>query len=470
MEILHDLPYGYTGKILSVDLGEEKARVETLERRLADLFFGGRGLGIASLMAHFSRLQAEGKYGNAFAEADALSPDNVLIFSTSPATGTKVPTSSRLHLNFKSPLTGGLGSSNSGGRWGVDLKRAGYDVLIIRGRAKRPVYLVVSREGIELRSADGLQDLDTREITEKLSLELPGDARIVTVGQAGRNLARFASVINERGRAFGRGGGGAVFGSKNLYAVAVVPDRDGEVRVADSESLDAGQRQGAAFKAKLKLDMGKMTRREKNFGFLSSMGSLGLAGMVCHFDQLIHDNMRDTRHRAEDIGRISGEALRSHERNAGPGQERIRVRKGTCFNCPIACKRRTQILDEGGGVLAQGEGPEFETVALLGANLSIYDLTVIVRANYEANRYGLDTISLGSTIASFVELYGLVKSGEGNLTAGERQFREDVEEFVREHGEPAFGRPDFLLPLIRWIGQARGIGKYLASGSYRFCM
>jgi len=335
------LPKGYMGKILYVDLTHKQSHAEPLNPDLVRLFFGGRGLGIALLFQHFAALENTGKYRNAFAEIDPFSEDNPLIFSTAPVAGTKMPTAGRFHLNFKSPLTGGVGSTNSGGYWGVALKKAGYDGLYITGKAETPTYLVISREKVEFKSAAEFKALNTKETTETLIQELPKGVRILAIGPAGKNGARFASVVNDKGRSLGRGGGGAVFGSKNLYAIAVIPDHELVIDVAHEDSLDLKNKSGAAFKAKIKLDVGKFSRKEEHYGSLSSMGSLCLCGMVYNYGQLIHNNMQDTTHRKEDITKITGEALRQHAANAKPGETKIAVKKGTCFNCPILCKRKT---------------------------------------------------------------------------------------------------------------------------------
>jgi aldehyde:ferredoxin oxidoreductase len=219
----------------------------------------------------------------------------------------------------------------------------------------------------------------------------------------------------------------------------------------------------------MKLDLGKLTRKEKAFGILPAMGTLGILGMVNNFHELTHNNMRDTRHRSEDIENISGEALRNHAaRNAG-AKRRIGSTKGACYNCPIACTRMTKICDEEGRVVDHGEGPEFETVALLGANLSIYDLVTITEANYWANRYGLDTISLGGTIAALFDLYQTIKDKPGDPTPEEKAFLHDIQGFTVIYGEPRFGHKEVLLPLVHLIAKAEGIGERLAQGSYRFC-
>ena len=173
----NSLPKGYMGRILTVDLADHTFAQSTLDPELCSLFLGGRGLGIALLIRHFVSLQQGGKYRNAFREVDPFSPDNVLIFSTSPATGTGMPASGRFHVNFKSPLTGGVGSANAGGRWAVALKNAGYDVLRITGKSATPVYLAISPEKVEFIDADSLLQQNAEEITDFLVQQSPKGSR-----------------------------------------------------------------------------------------------------------------------------------------------------------------------------------------------------------------------------------------------------------------------------------------------------
>lgn len=463
------LPPGYLGKILHIDLTTQKCFTEQLDPDLARRFFGGRGLGVALLSRHFLELTTKGLYRNPFAQVDPLSEDNVVVVTTSPTTGTRMPTSGRMHMNYKSPLSGGYGSTNAGGRWGVDLKRTGSDALVITGKSPHPVYLIVTSAGVEFMDAGPTADLDAIETRELLKKQSKNRAQVLTIGPGGKNLIRFAAVMSDTGKALGRGGGGAVWGSKNLYALAVIPDEKIRISVADKASFDPENKQGAMYHVKLKLDLGKFTKSEDMFGVLASMGSLGILGMVNNYQQLIHNNMKDTNHALADIGRINGEALRYHAKRAKPGERKITVKKSACFNCPIICKRQTTLFDSEGRIIEKGEGPEFETVALMGANLSIYDLATVTEACYLANHYGIDTISLGGTLASFFDLYGMLKGKSETMSPAETGLFTDLEEFIAEHGEPVFGRPEILVPLTQLIGTAQGIGKYLAEGSYRFC-
>jgi len=463
------LPHGYMGRILTINLANRAVSTSAIDPAMCDLFFGGRGLGAALLFEHFLSMEREGKYRNAFREIDPLGEDNALIFSTAPTTGTAMPASGRFHVSFKSPLTGGIGSANSGGKWAVAFKKTGHDILRIEGKSADPVYITISSEGVVFKNAEPFLRMNVEEITDHLTRSSPKGTRVMTIGEAGRKMSRIAAIINDRGRALGRGGGGAVFGSKNLLAVAVIPDPEAVIPVADPEGLRLRNERGAGYKARLKLDVGKMTRKEQTYGIMSSMGTLGVLGMVHNYNELVHNNMQDTRHRDEDIEKINGEALRNHAAAVPRGHARVESKKGACYNCPIACTRVTGIFDGRGNRIDHGEGPEFETVSLLGANLSIYDLVTITRANYWANRYGLDTMSLGGTIAAFIELYTLVQNKKGSRTTGEEQFLKDIRPFCDLHGEPQFGRKEILLPLVHLIGRCEGIGTALAQGSYRFC-
>jgi aldehyde:ferredoxin oxidoreductase len=456
-------------KVLYVNLSEASYHSEPLDPKTAELFFGGRGFGISFLFEHFKKLQQEGKYENPFAEVKPLSADNAIVIATSPATGTKMPASGRVHMNYKSPLTGALGSTNAGGRWAVDFKKSGYDLLVVTGKSPKPVYLVISSAGVEFVEAEPLKDLSSIETRTAIREKFSKKAQVLTIGAGGKNLSYFASVLSDRGKALGRGGGGAVFGSKNLYAIAVLAGREMAIEVADEKNLQFKYKSGAGYQAKLKLNIGKFTKKEEHFGILSSMGSLGILGMVDTFGQLVHNNMRDTDHDPADISRINGEALRNHAKNAKPGETRIEVKKGACFNCPITCKRETRLIDGKGNLIEAGEGPEFESTALMGANLAIYDLAIITEANYLANHYGLDTISLGATIAAFFDLYDVVDQKAGNLQSSEKKFLEEAAGFMAQYGTPAFGKSELLIPLVHLIGKAEGIGRHLAKGSYRFC-
>ncbi len=452
--------------MLEIDLAAGTAHVEPLVEQLADLFLGGRGLGTALLVERFLRLR--GRHPNPFRAIDPLAPENPLVLATSPANGTSVPTAARFHANFKSPLTLGIGSTNSGGRWGVEFKRTGHDAMVLTGRSPRPVVLFIDASDVRFDAPPDCDLDDVESVTEVLERRYGAGTRVMTVGAAGRRLARIAAMMNDRGRALGRGGGGAVFGSKNLVAIVVA----GSVGTDSSapEALRPKNVAGSVYKAHVKLRLGKLTKPPEQFGILSSMGTDGLLGMLAQYDELIHCNFRDTCHDHERVSGIGGEGLASHPA--------IKVKRRACFQCPIGCTRETELLDKCGVVVGHGEGPEFETVAMFGANLDVYDLQVITEANYACNRLGLDTISAGGTIAALMEIFSVASAKPAAARSeGERALMTDAAEFVRssvaaaastEECEPAFGNARALVPLVRAMAFADGgLGRALASGSRR---
>jgi aldehyde:ferredoxin oxidoreductase len=459
---------GTMGRLLEVDLASGTAQTHTLDERLTELFLGGRGLGTALLTERFMRLRD--RHPNPFRAVDPLAPENPLVVSTSPANGTSIPTSARFHANFKSPLTGGIGSTNSGGRWGVEFKRTGHDAMVVTGRSPDPVVLFVDAGNVrfDVPPEIGLDDVEA--VTDALESRYGRGVRVMTVGAAGRRLSRIAAIMNDRGRALGRGGGGAVFGSKNLVAVVVAGSVATESAVP--EALHPKNIAGSVYKAHAKLRVGKLTKPPEQFGILSSMGTAGLLGMLSQYDELVHCNFRDTGHVTEQIERIGGEALASHPA--------IRVKRRACFQCPIGCTRETELVDASGVVVGRGEGPEFETVAMLGANLDIYDLEPITEANYLCNRLGLDAIAAGGTIAALMEIYGIARAKRPDArTGGERALMADAAGFAHALGAaadepeggplaPAFGNAAALVPLVRAMARGEGaLGRALASGARR---
>jgi aldehyde:ferredoxin oxidoreductase len=453
------LPLGIMGRLLEVDLASGTARTRPLDERLATLFLGGRGLGTALLVERFLRLRDH--HGNPFRDVDPTAPENPLILCTSPANGTTVPTSARFHANFKSPLTGGIGSTNSGGRWGVEFKRTGHDAMIVTGRSAAPVVLFVKDDEVRFDAPPEVDLDDVEAVTDALEARYGKGSRVMTIGAAGRRQSQIAAIMNDKGRALGRGGGGAVFGSKNLVAIVVAGSVATET--ASPDALQPKNVAGSVYKAHAKLRVGKLTKPPEQFGILPSMGTAGLLGMLSQYDELIHCNFRDTSHVTEQIERIGGEALAAHPA--------IKVKRRACFQCPIGCTRETELLDEGGAVVDHGEGPEFETVAMFGSDLDIYDLAPITEANYVCNRFGLDTISAGGTIAALMEIYGVALAKRPDArTDGERSVVADAEAFARGDAAlaPAFGNARALVPLVRAMAHGEGVlGRALASGSRR---
>ena len=404
--------WGVHGKILEVDLSSGRIIERPLESDLLEDYIGGRGLGARLL------------YDLANPRCDALSPENVIVVAAAPLIGTSAPTAGRGHMVFKSALSGGLGSSNCGGTWATVFKSTGYDAMVIRGKAASPVLIDIRPERTEILPARHLWGKDVHETTEELLAGI-SDRRsgVLCIGPAGEKMVRFAAVMNDRNRAYGRGGAGAVWGSKNLKAIRVGGDK--KIRIKDRPRFDSGREQSHYL-----LKQAPATKR-----LLRELGTAGLVELINLIHMLPHLNFKDTRHRDEDVERISGETL----------SKTILERPAGCTLCPIGCQRHTRVGDRA------GEGPEYETVVMIGPDCGIYDLEAITRVNYLCNELGMDTISFGGTLACAMELFeeGLLASKDADGL------------------ELRFGRSDLLAEIARRTAFRRGIGAFLAEGSYR---
>jgi aldehyde:ferredoxin oxidoreductase len=395
---------GWMGRVVRVDLSSGEIRDEPFDQDVWRRFLGGRGFGAKVL---WDELRPG---------VDPLSPENRLIFAVGPLTGTTAATSGRGSVSTKSPLTGTITDANTGGKFGVIFKKAGLDALIIQGKAPKPVYLLVSDEGIQIKDASDLWGKNTDETTDLL-LEREGSrASVACIGPAGENLVRYAAIINEKHRAFARGGVGAVMGSKNLKAVVARGLRT--VEIADKERMKF-----VTYEANKWLRAHPITSKGlPEFGTSVLVNIMNEAGIFPSYN--FRQNMFEF---AEEV---SGEAI----------TEKILVRKDGCWGCIIQCARRTRIPGD------EGEGPEYETNWALGPNCGIHDLEIITRANYLCNRLGIDTMSAGGTISCAMEMTEL-----GYYDAGIR-----------------FGEGDKLLEYLKKIAYREGIGDELAEGSLRF--
>ena len=408
---------GFVSKILRVDLSEGSCEVEELDSDLARDFIGGRGLGTKIFCDEVDP------------EIDPFDPDNKLIFLTGPLTGTGAPCSSRYMVITKSPLTGTIACSNSGGYFPSELKFAGYDGIIFEGKSETPVYLWINDDEVELRSAQHLWGKTTHETEDLIRAEIkdPWIARetyIASIGPAGEKLSMLACIINDKHRAAGRSGVGAVMGSKNLKAVAVkgtkgIPRADAEAfKKATSDAHD-------------KLNAGPVTSEA-----LYSYGTAVLVNIINESGVLPTRNFQTgTFEKADDI---SGESIANT----------TLTRKKGCFSCSIACGRLTEINDP--KYKGKGEGPEYETVELMGANCGIDNLSAISKANYLCNELGMDTISVAATIACAMELY-------------EKGFISEEEAGMKLH----FGNADALVELTEKMGKREGLGDVASDGAYR---
>jgi len=404
---------GYMGQILRVDLSTHAVRYEPLNREWAGDFIGGRGLGMRYLLEEVDP------------RCDPLSPENKLIMMTGPLTGTSAPTGARYMVMTKSPLTGAVTCSNSGGQFPAALKRAGIDGIIFEGCSAKPVYLHVTGEGARLKSAEHLWGKDTHQTTDRLKAETDKQAKVACIGPAGENGVLFAAIMNDKDRAAGRSGVGTVMGAKGLKAV--VAEGDCEVPLHDEAAFrkivkELLVRFKDAFKGQ--------TPPLRTYGTAITVIGTQTAGVfpTRNFQQGTFEGWK----------RIGGEAL----------TERFLVRPSACFSCPIACGRVTRIAD--GPFQGEGEGPEYETVYSLGSNCGIQDLAALTKANYICNEMGMDTISMGSTIACAMEMYekGILK-----------------ESII---GRPLpFGDGEGLVEMCRKAAHREGFGDQLAMGSLR---
>lgn len=391
--------------ILKVNLTSGIISVEILDSEIIRNYIGGTGVGV--------RLFADSHPKG----VDPIGPENSTIISTGPLTGSRAPTSGRFSLVTRSPLTGTIFDSNSGGNWGVKLKRCGFDGAWITGRSKDPVYLKISEDNAELRGAENLWGKDVTETSQELRVAEGGKVSVLAIGPAGENLVKFSAIMNDEHRAFGRGGVGAVWGSKNLKAIVVEPGTK-RSEVARPDSF-----QRYVMSAFRKAAQGPITGQA-----LRLFGTSVLVNIINEFGLFpVRNNQSGC-----DVGvdSISGESLK----------ENIFVKPEACFSCPIACGRETKT----GG--RSGKGPEYESVWALGAQCGIFDLEPVTEANYECNRLGLDTISTGATISCAMEL----------------SQRGLIEEKIE------FGDANVLQPLIQKISTRQGIGMGLAEGSVRF--
>ena len=372
--------HGWCGKILRVDLSLGKITSEPLDPAVARDYIGGRGFGI-----YYLQREVDPK-------CDPLDPRNKIVMATGPLTGTAAPTGARYVVTTKSPLTGAITCSNSGGYFPAELKKSGYDALIIEGASAKPVYLWIDGNRAELRPAEHLWGLSTHATDDALRRETHEKAKTSVIGPAGERRVLFAAIMNDRDRAAGRAGVGAVMGAKKLKAIAV--RGTGEVSLADPAAFKAANtRYREAFKAATKV----------NPPALRTHGTaITVVGTQAHGVFPTRNFQQGT---FEGWEAIYGETL----------TKKYLVRAKPCFSCPIACGRVTRIPD--GPYQGEGEGPEYETIYSLGSDCGVDDLAALTKANYVCNELGLDTISMGSTIACAMELFekGHLKESETGM-------------------------------------------------------
>ena len=381
---------GWAGKILDVDLTNGTIKTIPLDREMARLFLGGRGLGARLL------------WDLVGPEVDPLAPENVLIFATGPLTASGAQTSNRFSVTTKSPLTGTILDANSGGWWGMRFKRTGNDALIVRGKASEPSLIEITPEGVAIKDATHLWGTTVFETTAALG-QNNNKRNVLCIGPAGERLSRISAIMNDGTRSLARGGVGAVMGSKNLKAI--VTEGSGKNVAHDREQ----------FKFML-YETGKILKQSPlTSKALPMFGTAVVMNVVNEIGALPTRNFQQSQF--ENAEAISGERM----------TDTILVKKTACWACPIACTRLTKTER------MEGEGPEYESTWAFGAQCGIDDLELIAEANYLCNDLGLDTISMGSTIGCAMELAekGLIKS---DLHFGQA---EKLHEFI---GDTAYRR------------------------------
>jgi aldehyde:ferredoxin oxidoreductase len=392
--------HGYAGKLLSVDLTRGKVKSILLHPEYAKQYIGGSGYAckIISERLDFS--------------TDSLSPSNILVFMTGPLTGTLAPCTGRHVVCARSPLTGFWGESNSGGLFGAELKFSGFDGIIIEGKSNKPSMICIESGKGELVPAKHLWGLNTEETQVTIKQE-QGRGRTACIGQAGENLVRFSSVVNEE-RVAARCGMGAVMGSKNLKAITV----RGEEKVSVSNPQDFNELCRSTSK--------HLKEKQK---------TLGEEGTATYVDRGMIANDMPVKYFQESEFDVSGLNARA--------MKQILTGRKACYSCPIACGRVVSLPEHN---LERIAGPEFQTIASFGTNIKNPDIQQVALANRLCNLYGLDTISVGSSIAFVMQL---------------------CEEKVLDWGIQ-WGDMDTVLQLIHDIAQRKGRGNDLAEGSYRF--
>ncbi len=395
---------GYSGTNLRVDLTSGEVKRESIPDEILVNYVGGKGVGTRAL------------YKELESGIDPLSQKNKLILAVGPFTGTIIPTVSRHGVFFKSPLTGIYGESYSGGFFAPEMKKAGYDMITVEGKAAKPTYLSVIDDSVELKDARHFWGLDTHETEDGVKKEVGvKGVRVAAIGPSGEKLVRFACVCNDYGRQAGRGGAGAVMGSKNLKAIAVRGTKP--IKVHDEEKLRSYVKE-------------LMQRLPKDL----PLRNVGTPIMVDLENKL---GTFPTHY-------WHGGFFKGHTAINAEAMKKIVARNNACFNCPIACGKIVKIAD-GKYAGTEVEGPEYETIYAMGGLCEIADIRAIAKANDLCDRLGIDTIETGNVIALAMEASNLSKT--------------KIDPKIK------FGEADAVLDLIQKIGKSEGqVGTLLSQG------
>ncbi len=406
------MPNGYWGRILRVDLNTGQVSVDEHDAKFYRTYLGGRGI-----VAHYLLREVP-------PDCDPLGPENVLVFAASVLTGTAIPGSGRNSAGAKSPLTGTYGEGEAGGDWGVKLRWAGYDGLVISGQSKEPVYLSINNDTVELRDASHLWGLEAYATQQTVLNEISDPrASVAVIGPGAERLVRYACIALDMHDFLGRSGLGAVMGSKRLKAIAV----NGKTRpdVANKEAvIDTARWMRENYEAPLGTMQEMGTAR--GVAILNLAGGLPtrnfLEGSFDGYETLTGRYMTDT----------------------------ILVDRESCYACPVHCKRVVEVNDEGLEVSRKYSGPEYETIAGFGSACGISDIKVVAKANEICDRYTINSIS-ASVMAS------------GAMEAAERGL---IPSRLLDGLDLRFGSTEGLLGLLEQIVSRKGLGAILADGPY----
>ncbi len=400
--------YGYGGKIIRVDLTRKQIHREALDPLLAQEWLGGRGFIAKQLYDELPR------------GVDPLDPQNKLILATGPLSGTFWPSAAKIVLGTKSPLTGGYGDSNLGGFLMAELKYAGYDMIILEGASKEPLYLYIDDDRVELREAKGYWGRGALASEVELKRDLGEDFQVATIGPAGEHLVPYANIHHEYGRQSGRCGMGAVMGSKKLKAIAV--RGTGSIPLYDPQGL-----------MEITKRVLKHITTQPYFKRFRLYGTTDITDWCQGMGVLPTKNFN--------FGDYEKEECLAPE----PMRKKILVRDKACFGCPLNCANYTHSQKYGTYI----DGPEYETIGMLGSNVLLNDIEDVQYLNYLCDDYGMDTISAGGTIAFVMECME-----KGILT------REDLDGV-----DLRFGNLEAIQTMVRKIAYQEGVGKELARGS-----
>jgi aldehyde:ferredoxin oxidoreductase len=406
---------GFFGKLLRINLSTKEISTEKIKPELWENYLGGRGLGAFFLTKEVSP------------QTEALSPENKLIFMNGALAGTSIPGNNKICVTFKSPLTNTYSYSLCGGHYGPELKYAGYDGLIIEGKAKEPVYLWIDDDNIEIKQAEHIWGKLIPEAEDKIRKELGEDKniQIAVIGPGGERKVNYACITSGKYREFGRGGGGAVMGSKNLKGIAIRGSHDVEVADLD-KTIDLTKR------LIKNLQASRAGEVRRVYGTMELVERINGAGFWT--------TRNFSEGHFEEGYKLEGKQMR----------EEVIVNDSSCFGCPIACGKWTYTTTKNGKEVHM-EGPEFETVGMLGSNCGISSWETLLRATKICDTYGIDTINAGACISMVMEAY----------EAG-RLAKQDTDGI-----ELNFGNDEALIEVLTMIGERKGIGDILAKGVAR---